>query len=91
MAELVPTNGVVIHAERNWPCASCRPLSESQADRTFLCLECAIALTAASIQRIATDCAAELRERPAAPAIEAEDVMPTCQFAPPRRRNGGDG
>jgi len=51
--EIIPVNGVVIHAQGDWPCSGCRPSAEAEDGGTFLCVKCAISLTAASIRRIA--------------------------------------
>jgi hypothetical protein len=51
--EIIPVNGVVIHAQSDWPCSGCRPAADAEDGGTFLCVKCAIALTAASIRRIA--------------------------------------
>ena len=52
--EIIPVNGVVIHAQSDWPCSGCRPSPDAEDGGTFLCVKCAISLTAASIRRIAT-------------------------------------
>ena len=52
--ETIPVNGVVIHAQGDWPCSGCRPSPDAEDGGTFLCVKCAISLTAASIRRIAT-------------------------------------
>jgi hypothetical protein len=50
--EIIPVNGVVIHAQGDWPCSGCRPSDNAEQGGTFLCLKCAISLTTASIRRI---------------------------------------
>jgi hypothetical protein len=51
--EIIPVNGVVIHSQYDWPCSGCRPRLSKDQGGTFLCVKCAIALTAASIRRLA--------------------------------------
>jgi hypothetical protein len=50
--EVIPVNGVVIHSQSGWPCSACRPSANDERANTFLCIKCAISLTAASIRRI---------------------------------------
>ena len=50
--EVIPVNGVVIHSQSDWPCSGCRPSAHDEQGGTFLCVKCAISLTAASIRRI---------------------------------------
>jgi hypothetical protein len=50
--EVIPVKGVVIHSQRDWPCSRCRPLLNDAQGSTFLCVKCAISLTAASIRQI---------------------------------------
>lgn len=63
--EVIPVNGVVIHAQKDWPCSACRPSANEDQGGTFLCVQCAISLTAASIRRIATRSATDSTESPA--------------------------
>jgi hypothetical protein len=51
--EVIPVNGVIIHSQSDWPCSGCRPSANEEQEGTFLCIRCAISLTAASIRRIA--------------------------------------
>jgi hypothetical protein len=83
--EIIPVNGVVIHAQTDWPCSGCRPAPDAEDGGTFLCVKCAIALTAASIRRIA--------KRPGATATssanhdsEMEEGQDLSDFVPPAQR-----
>lgn len=62
--EVIPVNGVVIHSQRDWPCSACRPSANDQQGGTFLCVKCAISLTAASIRKIGTGSGTGSKESP---------------------------
>jgi hypothetical protein len=83
--QIIPVNGVVIHAQADWPCSGCRPSADAEDAGTFLCVKCAIALVAASIRRIAT--------RPDAGTAgshtlesEVEEGLDLSDFVPPAPR-----
>jgi hypothetical protein len=70
--EVIPVNGVVIHSQTEWPCSGCRPSAKDRQAGTFLCIKCAISLTAASIRGIRTRSGNESTES-AARECEAEE------------------
>lgn len=50
--ERVPTQGMLIHSRRDWPCVLCRPHTWAGIGDTLLCMECATSLVADSIQKV---------------------------------------
>ena len=85
--EIIPVNGVVIHAQCDWPCSGCNPSPDAEDGGTFLCLNCAISLTAASIRRIANRtgakaAAGESLESEMEEGLESSDCIPPA----PRQR-----
>lgn len=53
MAELLHTQGVLLHSRRDWPCACCRPdVWDVDGITLLLCLDCAVEITAACVQKI---------------------------------------
>jgi hypothetical protein len=83
--EIIPVNGVVIHAQGDWPCSGCRPSADAEDGGTFLCVKCAIFLAAASIRRIPN--------RPGASTAgshslesEMEEGLDLSQYIPPPRQ-----
>ena len=80
--EVIPVNGVVIHSQPDWPCSGCRPTPGEVEGSTFLCVKCAIALTAASIRGIRTQPGAgpaESRTR----ENEVEEGSGSSEWIPP--------
>jgi hypothetical protein len=51
MAELVPTR-ILVHMQKEWPCACCRPNASASVESNFLCLECAGSIIVAAIERM---------------------------------------
>ena len=47
--EVVPTCGVLLHDQGNWPCAVCRPARLTAAAGSLLCVSCAQSLVVASL------------------------------------------
>lgn len=83
--EIIPVNGVVIHAQGDWPCSGCRPSPDAEDGGTFLCVKCAIYLSAASIRGIAG--------RPSARTSDAQNLESEIEESldlsvppPPRQR-----
>jgi hypothetical protein len=50
--ERVPTQGMLIHSCRDWPCVLCRPHAWAGIGDTLLCMECATNLVADSIEKV---------------------------------------
>jgi len=73
----VSTNGVLIHAQSDWPCSWCRPDVWSGSGPNLLCLDCAISITSALASKLAdvTFTDGSLREALENPA-DAEPGMP---------------
>ncbi len=78
--EVIPVNGVVIHAEGDWPCSGCRPSAHAEQGGTFLCVKCAISLTTASIRRIATRTGSGSLSHDS----EVEEGLDPFEWAPPQ-------
>ena len=79
--EVIPVNGVVIHSQSDWPCSACRP-STNEHGGTFLCIRCAISLTAASIRRIAAR-SGNASTEPAAREGDIEEGSDAFGWVPP--------
>jgi len=52
IGELLPMQGVIIHSRSDWPCGYCRPALWGGSCTTLLCVECALAITAASVRKL---------------------------------------
>jgi len=50
--ELLRANGVLIHCCSDWPCRLCRPYAWAGLGANFLCVDCAVSITAAAIPAI---------------------------------------
>lgn len=82
--ERVPTQGMLIHSRRDWPCVLCRPNAWAGVGDTLLCMECATNLVADSVQKVRRSVAADADTSAKVTGPDGLPARPKHWFPPDR-------